>query len=381
MNDLSGSAVGGSPSAVSSAPSAAPTRPLALFVLGMARSGTSALTRVLSLCGGSLPPQLIGADVSNPLGLWEPRKAIDINETILYRQHSGWADPTMRLQEDGGFDPKQKATSIREIGAFFRTLPKAPVVVIKEPRITLLSNLWFEAARQSGFDVAAVIAVRHPQEVAASLATRDRATPLSNALWLKYSLLAERQTRGQPRVFVEYANLLEDWRREVTRISSALGINLETRDEAAIEEFLKPDLRRQRNSGSATNLFGTVWISQAFDAMCAAADGEPLDESLLDRVFEAYTNSERDFRAAVTDFRDHFSLNNVLLRTVLRPSVLNGIRTVFYTATRLGIDPYRRRYAKQRRLSEAAVGNGSKPSLRIAPQAEKVADSCTAHRN
>ena len=30
-------------------------RPVALFVLGMARSGTSALTRVLSLCGGTLP--------------------------------------------------------------------------------------------------------------------------------------------------------------------------------------------------------------------------------------------------------------------------------------------------------------------------------------
>jgi hypothetical protein len=255
-------------------------------------------------------------------------------------------------------------------------------VVIKEPRITLLSNLWFEAARQSGFDVAAVIAVRHPQEVVASLATRDRATrELSSALWLKYSLLAERQTRGQRRVFVEYANLLDDWRREITRISSTLRIDLSTRDEAAIEEFLKPDLRRQRNSGPATNLFGTVWISQAFDAMRAAAEDEPLDDSLLDRVFEAYTTSERDFRAAVADFRDHFSLNNVLLRTVLRPSVLNGIRTVFYTATRLGIDPYRRRYAKQRRLSESAVIKGSRSSLRIGPPAEEVAASCNAQGN
>jgi hypothetical protein len=106
-----------------------------------------------------------------------------------------------------------------------------------------------------------------------------------------------------------------------------------------------------------------------------------LDESLLDRVFEAHTTSERDFRAAVTDFRDHSSLNNVLLRTVLRPSVLNGIRTVFYTATRLGIDPYRRRSAEQRRLSESAVTSGSKPSRRIGPRAEKVADSCNAQGN
>ena len=96
-----------------------------------------------------------------------------------------------------------------------------------------MSGIWFEAARQAGFDVAAVIAVRHPQEVIGSLEKRAasqnyvQASPeLTSAWWLKYTLLAERDTRGVPRVFVEYANLLEDWRREVKRISAALEIDL-----------------------------------------------------------------------------------------------------------------------------------------------------------
>ncbi len=58
-------------------------------------------------------------------------------------------------------------------------------------------------------------------------------------MWLKYNLLAERNTRALPRVFVDYANLLEDWRREVKRISAALAIDLSTRNESAIEQFLK----------------------------------------------------------------------------------------------------------------------------------------------
>ena len=67
-----------------------------------------------------------------------------------------------------------------------------------------LCGLWFEAARQAGFDSVVVIPVRHPQESIASHAARDRASPeLSSALWLKYNLLAERHTRALPRVFVE----------------------------------------------------------------------------------------------------------------------------------------------------------------------------------
>ncbi|KDO98123.1 hypothetical protein MAV3388_14255 [Mycobacterium avium subsp. hominissuis 3388] len=69
-----------------------------MFVLGMARSGTSALTRVLSLCGSTLPAGMCGADGNNPRGYWEPRTAIMLNETILRRHDSNWYDPTLRLR-------------------------------------------------------------------------------------------------------------------------------------------------------------------------------------------------------------------------------------------------------------------------------------------
>jgi hypothetical protein len=340
-------------------------RPVVLFVLGSSRSGTSALTRLLSLCGGALPAPLIGPDASNPAGLWEPRDAIDIDEEILYRRGSGWADPTLRIHEEGAFGPEENEACITAIGAFLRKLPTAPFVVIKEPRISVLSGVWFEAARRAGFDVATVIAVRHPQEVIESLAARDRATPeLASALWLKYSLLAERQTRDLPRVFVGYANLLDDWRREIGRISAALDIDLDTQDELAIEEFLKPGLRRQQVRGEATDLFGTDWMSRAYKALRAAARDETLDESTLDRVFEAYRISEHDFRTAFEDFRGHFSLNSALLRAVFRPSIAKRLRGVFALATRLGMDPYQRRYAKQERLrtSNSAHNAGTSSS-------------------
>ena len=103
-------------------------------------------------------------------------------------------------------------------------------------------------------------------------------------------------------MFVEYANLLDDWRREVKRISAALAIDLSTRDEDAIEEFLTPDLRRQQHCGSVTELLGADWISTVYGALCAAARDEPLDGSALDRVFDEYRANEDRFRAAFEDF-------------------------------------------------------------------------------
>ncbi len=284
-----------------------------LFVLGAGRSGTAALTRVLSLCGGALPAGMLGADSGNPLGYWEPRAAVYLNEVILRRQGSAQYDPSLRLHEEGAFDAEKNAACIAKIDAFLNTLPAAPLVVIKDPRITLLSGMWFEAARLAGLDIAAAIAVRHPQEVIASAARKTQVSPeLASALWLKYLLLAERDTRGLLRVFVEYANLLDDWRGGVKRISAALGIDLNTDDEGAIENFLKPDLRRQRHCGPVTEPFGTDWISAVYEALRAAARDEPLDGFALDRVFEAYRASEQAYWMVFKDFHRFHKVNRLI---------------------------------------------------------------------
>lgn len=323
-------------------------RPVALFVLGVSRSGTSALTRVLSLCGGTLPAELEGANASNPLGHWEPSKAIDINDAILYRHRSSVNDPTMRLQEEGAIDIEQKAASVAEIGKFLARLPAARLVLIKEPRVTALPDLWFQAAQETGFKVVTVIAVRHPQEVVASLAARDGASPeLASALWLKYNLLAERHTRALPRVFVHYTNLLEDWRREVARVSTALAVDLSTSEESEIDSFLQQDLHRQRRLGPVTDRFGANWMSSLYEAQCAAARDEPWETTALDRIYGAYRANEFDFRTAFEDYRDHFDFKSEFQRSIFRPSITTKLRAVSLFATRLGMDPLRRRYDGQ----------------------------------
>ncbi|HEV2442515.1 MAG TPA: hypothetical protein VGT07_08320 [Steroidobacteraceae bacterium] len=282
-----------------------------VFVFGMGRSGSSALARVLSLCGGVLPPELVGATEANPLGHWEPRDALGLNEAFLSCHGATWHDPTLRLQGEIDVSAEERVAYISQIDAFLRSLPEAPLLVIKEPRITALSAFWFEAACQLGLSVRIVIPVRHPEEVIGSLATRDQASPeLSSALWLKYNLLAERQTRTYPRVFVEYTSLLRDWRAEVSRIGAALSLDLAVRDDAAIDEFLKHDLRRQRHTDRISEVFGSQWVSRTYAELSAAARDEPPHSTTLDEVFESYRACERAFRVALDDFRARLHSSN-----------------------------------------------------------------------
>nr|WP_234796810.1 sulfotransferase family protein [Mycolicibacterium porcinum] len=305
-----------------------PARPVVLFVLGMGRSGTSALTRVLSLCGATLPGGMMGADSGNERGYWEPRAGLYLNEKFLYRHGSSYFDPTLRLQEEGGLSAEETAAFTAKIRDYLLTLPAAPVVVVKVLHISVLARMWFDAAHQAGYDIAAVLAVRDPQEVIGSLAKLMKASPqLTSALWLKYNLLAERETRGLPRVFVDYSNFLDDWRREIKRISHTLALDLDTGGEAAVEKFLARDMRHQRQRGPLIEPFGTNWLSVAYRGLSAAARDEPWEQSALDGVFEEYRASEHGFRTAIEDFQGQFNRRYRFSRAFIKP-LFEGVALV-----------------------------------------------------
>ncbi len=213
-----------------------------IFVFGMGRSGTSALTRVLSLCGASLPKTVLLANAGNPTGYWEPLEGIELNDQILFAHGATWYDPTFRLQYEEVLNEAEKRSYISRISSVLNDCLVGSINVIKEPRITALADLWLEAASCSGFAVKFVVPVRHPGEVAASLRARDgMSVELASALWLKYNLLAERASRGMTRTFVEYSNLLNDWQTEVSRISAALSIDFRPSNLLEVENFIHRD--------------------------------------------------------------------------------------------------------------------------------------------
>ena len=267
-----------------------------LFILGMGRSGSSALTRVLSLCGGSLPEPLLGSGPGNPTGHWEPLDALKMNDEFLMRHGSGWWDPTLRFQGDIEFDAQERENFVKQIEGFLRNCATGVLTVIKEPRIVALAGCWLDAARRIGLAIKIAVPVRHPNDVTASLIARDMISPeLSSAMWLKYNLLTERWSRPHPRVFVEYRNLLSDWRREVARISERLAIDLSA-NEAEVDAFLDPALCHWSDTGS--ELLDRPWLGEVYAALVTAARDGNLDLSLMDDVFAQYYSDEQAFQIA-----------------------------------------------------------------------------------
>src|SRR5690349_21563481 len=109
--------VGSIPTSGSLVSTAAATRTL-ILILGMGRSGTSALANTLALCGAHLPDDLLGAHASsNAKGHFEPIEALGINHEFLASVGSDWDDPTFRVQHDLDLDELAPAY-VRRIGEF-----------------------------------------------------------------------------------------------------------------------------------------------------------------------------------------------------------------------------------------------------------------------
>jgi hypothetical protein len=219
---------------------------VALLVMGVGRSGTSALTRVLNFLGAALPPETLGAGRGNERGHWEPLSILALNEEILAVNGSDWYDP--HSFPKAWFTGSEAAVFIERATAIIENdYGGAPFIVIKEPRICRLAPIYLAALNRIGYASRVVIPLRHPSEVIGSLKLRDDADELTSELiWIRHILETEAATRRCPRVWTTYDELLEDWRSVQARIASTLDIAWPQPAQTVAPEinaFLAPALR------------------------------------------------------------------------------------------------------------------------------------------
>lgn len=273
--------------AISSAPPASYER-AAYLVLGMHRSGTSAATQLLALCGADLPTNVMPGDEHNEKGYFEPWRIAILNDGRLRAGGGAWDDPFSFPYRS--LEPEAEEAWIgRACEAFVGEFGDARHPLLKDPRVTVLLPMWREALTRVGVAARCIVPVRHPLAVAGSLTRRNGfAVQKSVLLWTIHMLAAEAYTRDLPRAFVGYDALLSDWRAQTARIEAAHGAPLPSRSperDTQIDGFLTPELRHNRDAQglAETPLVGglaeKVW--RWFEA--AAAGAEP-DASALDEA-------------------------------------------------------------------------------------------------
>lgn len=229
-------------------------RNVALIVLGMHRSGTSALAGVLAMAGADPGPSLIpGVAEVNPKGFWEHQDIVAIHDNLLEFFHSSW-DDERPLPEYWWQLPAADRFRDELLAVLHRDFTASPLWLLKDPRLCRLLPLWLPMLETLGVAPRFVICLRHPSEVSASLARRDGiARERASLLWLEHLLISERSTRGLPRMLITYDQLLGDWRQSLQQLGDGLAINLaiDTAAESRIEAFLEPALRHHAHGQAA----------------------------------------------------------------------------------------------------------------------------------
>jgi len=255
-------------------PSARPERQCVL-VLGMHRSGTSAVARVLSLIGAGLPRHVMAASGSNLAGHWEPKRIVELNERLLLEGDSAWNDWRPFAAESALSSSAHHRFRLEIAREIEQEFEGESLFVLKDPRISRLAPLYLAALATLGIAVKVVLVSRHPMEVAGSLQTRD-GMPTSDALllWLRYDLDAEAATRGTHRLVLSYDALMDDPDDAIRRLEALLGPAARDPsriDVAAARASLRGELRHHlpRDIACPALPHAAVWASDAFAAFIA----------------------------------------------------------------------------------------------------------------
>lgn len=197
--------------------------PTTVCVIGMHRSGTSLLARLLNLAGVALGPanRLAPAAEDNPRGFWEHEALRGVNEELLQLFGGSWMDPPV-LPEGWLRDPRVAPIRARAQELLTREFLGSSLRGFKDPRTSLLTEFWRELFPGR---VVWIVAVRNPLEVCDSLKRRNGLpSVLAEDLWCAYTRAALLATRPEERAIVHYERLLLRPVEELMRIVRVLGL-------------------------------------------------------------------------------------------------------------------------------------------------------------
>jgi hypothetical protein len=218
-------------------------------ILGMHRSGTSLLTRMLNLIDVYLGPEqlLMPPNFANPRGYWEHREIVSLNDEILLRLGGSWDQPPTLPP---GWENAPTMDDLKERG---RRLIQDSFANVdtwgwKDPRTCLTLPFWQQLLPNMRY----VVCLRSPLDVAGSLDYRNRfSAEKSSQLWLTYVNSALEHSEGRPRLVIFYEDLVDDCLRELQLLADFLGKPERAKAvdvQRAVREFTEKELQHYQTS-------------------------------------------------------------------------------------------------------------------------------------
>ncbi|GJD62338.1 sulfotransferase family protein [Methylobacterium frigidaeris] len=345
----------------------------AIVVVGMHRSGTSALSGALGIFGGCLPKSLPPPNESNKKGFFESTKILEFHHRLLHSVGTTWFDwskiPTAWYETA---ECEQFRHELKDIIA--AEFDSSGAMIIKDPRICRIVPFWASVLDDLCIQTDYILPFRNPIEVARSLRTRNRINMYqSYLLWLRHLLDAEYHTRGSRRLVVDYSDLVRDEREVLSRVLESLNCVLPRQSEAVFGElstFIDPDLRsshcEKQYLSQRTDL--SPWMIETYNCYRRLVE-DPTDRAAmarLDSVRHAFEEACAVFSPAFHSQRGFLTTNNGVARQSSSPA-----RSVYLKqADEVWVIFNDQRY----HVSDANVYMDLFASNMIPPEAENISD-------
>lgn len=227
-----------------------------ITVLGMHRSGTSVVARLLNLMSMYFAPEDKGMPptADNPKGYWERMDVVQLNEGILANLNSTWERVSQfdlsKISDDLHNEFNKQATDI------IYNLDANRPWMLKDPRLCLIFPLWRKLLEVP----VCIIVYRSPIQIAQSMHNRDEfGMHFGVALWEFYNIHALKASVNLPRILISYHDLMANPLETTQKLYQDLenldisGIRLPSDKE--ILAFIEPKLFRATASSDLQKAF------------------------------------------------------------------------------------------------------------------------------
>jgi hypothetical protein len=221
-------------------------------ILGVGRSGTSAITRGMQAIGIDLGNNLRPGSGKNPTGFFEDNDFLRISRRL--KRTLGIRADSVRLIEDAEYDlPVIRQIEDDAVEMIRRRFGDSPLWGYKYARTSRFLPFFERVFERLGLEARYVFAVRNPLSVARSRARLEphRGTQEQSDLeWLTNVVPYFERARAATCVFVDYDNVMAEPARELERMARGLGLPVDEKVRRAIaiyrDEYLKPGIRHSR---------------------------------------------------------------------------------------------------------------------------------------
>jgi hypothetical protein len=187
----------------------------AIIVLGMHRSGTSAISGVFSHLGVLMGKKLFKAQKGvNERGFFENSLVVSLNERLFEKLESSWDDPLGAQKDIMKCDTTDEFIRAKQL--LISEYDKAIYWGIKDPRTSVLLRFWQKVFDDLKITPHYLIMVRHPMDVFRSLEKRDKfSIEKSLILWVHYTLASFKDYHENSHSVMLYDSLMNDTENQI----------------------------------------------------------------------------------------------------------------------------------------------------------------------